>query len=690
MSLLLATLFLVDLPLGPGSESLARELVAPHQHAKAIDEGPWFLWDIRVQAHALVYKIAKPHQAPVLSIRVDLKEASKHGSQALTLESREGAPESAREAGEKVARTLRRALDSGRLSFRERAPPPKDSPVDMKGSDEEFLLTEGKANLASAKDSSPPPGTPRWLAALLLLALASTITAYRRVINACHLKVGGQGWLSTALLAGVTGLLLALMNDVVLHPNAHGWDTVRSVSGFTETPFPLWDKYGQLVIESGRLLGFFAEPGRETFTASRVSAVLSIFAMYGLALSLLRSHIAAILALGLYVTSPAFLFVARGEALSATGVLFMLTSAWLMTLAARERHLGLLICASLALTCLASFRLMGPVMAPVVGLLALLGPERDERREDTKAWFVKVALAWSIALALSLPHLWQMLWLMSRELGARPETDVIPRTLLDSTMWTPFAFVALAGIGLLGCARKERAIGAILVLWLGAALLAPASSAAYYQDQARYQIYALPALALAAGALVHFPLKVPRHLLVALSLLWLTLFAWQQHLCGDVLAHEQAEETQLLAWRELPKVLPQGAWLALPISTQGRARSALPDVELAQARPDIRLVSLDEARQSGDAPLFYFEGLSCSASYPSDPENAATDCLRARKNARLQPIRVVNVYPELPRKLAQRVRSRSESLSPFGGDPLQWNPRPFKQAPVPIGLYRLK
>ncbi|MGB0589443.1 MAG: glycosyltransferase family 39 protein [Myxococcota bacterium] len=683
MSLLLATLFIVDLPLGPGSEALARQLVAPYTHAEVIDDGPWHLWDIRVQPKALHYTVSLPHQPPAITVHVNLEAAARDASDAITTTLHPGAPPDAQQASNAIAKALRARLMSDMVQFRQRPPPAQDHPVDVPADGKETL------ERAATTMESPPAGTPRWLAALLLLALASSIATYRATIAHEVRQHAGRGWVLAGGVALALGATLFAMDDVVLHPNAHGWDTVRSVVGFNQTPFPLWDRYGTFVIELGRLLGLGAEPGRETFVAARLAATVSVIVMYALGLALFRSRSGALVAAGAFATSPAILFVGRGEALSAPGVLLMLLAAWLLALAARRRHLGLLISGGIALACLANFRLMGPVMAPAVGLLALLPHDAELPSRPPGTWVRWAILTWFGAALVASPHLWRMLWMMTAELGVRPEATTIPRTLIDSPMWTPFALLALAVTGLMSLAHRRRWLALSLSLWALCAVLAPASSSAFYQDQARYQVYVVPALALCSAAALVLLWRQRRAVAVTVTLGWFVCFAWGQELAGEALATDQAEVSQLRAWRALSQDLPKGAWLAVPVATNGRARTALPDVELLHARPDVRLVNLDEARQAAGAPLYWFEGLSCAAHYPSDPPEAARDCIAAREQATLSPARLMAVDAELPADLAARIASPGQSLTPWGGDPTQWNPRPFTSAPVTIGLYRM-
>ena len=257
-------------------------------------------------------------------------------------------------------------------------------------------------------------------------------------------------------------------------------------------------------------------------------------------------------------------------------------------------------------------------------------------------------------------------------------------------MWTASAILALAALGLVVLARSARLLAFVMALWLAVATLAPASSAAYYQDQARYQVYAIPALCLASSAALLWLVRQQRALAIGLAACWLGCFGWGQSFAAEFLATEQAEVTQLRAWRALKTELPQGAWLAIPIATDGRARTALPDAELLHARPDVRLVNLNEAKRAKDAPLFWFEGLSCAARYPADPPRAATDCLAVREMASLMPVHITAIHPELPDDLATRLDSPLQTLSPWAGDSTQWNPRPFDATPVKVGLYRLQ
>ena len=634
MSFFLAALLLIDLPLGPGSEAIAHKLVAPYQHAEAIDGGPWHLWDIRVQPRKLIYRIGAPHQRPVVDVLVDLNAAQAGAQDAVGLKHSAEAPEGAILASQSIATQLRTSLAKESTTFHERAPPPVDHPVALPSSSAAAQSTKTQTT-KQAKEASPPPsGSPRWLSALLLLALACSLVANRRRIAAGfeHLPPG-TALIGGALSAALYGLLL-LMDDVVLHPNAHGWDTVRSVAAFTETPFPLWSRYGSFVIESGRLFGIFAEPGRETFVASRVCAALAGFAFYALALALFTKRTPALLATGLFIASPALIYVGRGEALSACGLLFALLSAWLFALAARRRDLWLLGSAALALACLANFRLMGPLMAPFVALFALLPALGSTSADQGRPWWHYALAAWALAALISLPHLWQMAWMMVAEMAARPEAGVVPRTLIDSPLWTPSALTFAAAVGVVSLALMRRmGLAALLAVWLLVAIVAPAASAAYFQDQARYQVYALPALALLGAVALIRCAALPRLIAAGIALLWLTAFVWGLHLAGQVQATDHAEATQLRSWRTLATLLPADAWLVVPVETRGRARTALPDVELITMRPDLRLVSLDEARQAQGAALYYYEGLSCAARYPSDPEGAASDCLKVREAA---------------------------------------------------------
>jgi hypothetical protein len=688
VSLLIATLFIVELPLGPGSEALARQLVAPYQHAGVIDDGPWHLWDIRVQPRALHYTVSLPHASPAVTVHVDLEAAAQASPDSVSVTEHPDSPAAARLAAEAIAETLRATLAGDAVQFRQRGPPAQDHPVDVWWEPEEAAAAQNPG------EGPAPSGSPRWLAGLLLLALASSLVTYRHRFAQEVRSASGPGWILAVGLGALLGCVLVAMEDVVLHPNAHGWDTVRSVVGLSQTPFPLWDRYGTFVIEVGRLMGLFAEPGRETFVASRLAAALSVPAVYGLGLALLRSRPGALIAAGVFATSPVILFVGRGEALSASGVLLMVLAGWSLAVAARRRDPALLVCGGIALACLASFRLMGPVMAPTVALLALLpadpgAPHPDTPRMGTSSWLRRVTLTWGAAALCASPHLWQMLWLMSAELGVRPEATTIPRTLLDSPMWMPSALLALALAGIVRLAWARRWLALVIVLWVASAVLAPATSSAFYQDQARYQVYVMPAVAIASSAALLAIAQQRRVLALVTTMIWGLCFAWGQGLAGDALATEQAEVSQLRAWRAVITELPKGAWIAVPVATDGRARTALPDAELLHARPDIRLVSLDEAMQAADAPLYWFEGLSCAARYPSDPPGAARDCIAVRERAMLRSIHITAVHPELPNDLAERVASPKHSLTPWGGDPTQWNPRPFTVMPVKIGLYRM-
>lgn len=694
MNVLLAAVLVLELPLGPGSEPVARQLAAPHVHAAPIEGGAWHLWDIRVQPSELVYLVSLPHEPPAAVVRVHLAVAADAAGEtgvevAAARADLKEPPAAALEAAEAVADTIRRRFADGGVQVRGRAPPPADSPADLSSG------VAQQVDAATATGTAPTGGTPRWLAlALLALLAAGLLLSSRRWWAPLRAATGWRWAAGVGVVTATQAALLFWLPDVVLHPNAHGWDLVRVLAGDATSPFPLFERYGTLHVELARLLGAVAAPGHETFLASRIAGIAVVPLVFALGTTGLAAPRAGLIGAGLLASAPALLFAARGETVTAPGLLLVVLTAWLAATAARRRDLALLAVAALAAACLASFRLMGPILAPAAAAFALLGAAPGVT--SPKHWRVAVVTAAAAAVALAFPHLLQIGTMMTAEMAARTNAAEVPNTLLTSPMLTPAALPLVAAAGVIMLALGRRLTALLLTAWVALALVAPASSSGWYQDQARYQTMMLPALCLAAGWAVHGALSLPQRRIGALaSLLALAALLPNQHLAGRVMSVDQAEAQQLYAWRQLAAHLPPGAWVIVPVRTRSKARTSLPDTELKTARPDVRIVSLDEVRPgpgretpSGDRPLFWFEPLSCSARYPGEPDEVASDCVAARRELVLRPVRSWGVDAELPPAIAAALRdSNVPGLFPTRGNPQQWNPRPFDRAPLRIGLY---
>ena len=214
---------------------------------------------------------------------------------------------------------------------------------------------------------------------------------------------------------------------------------------------------------------------------------------------LFGGHRAGLLAAGLFLVHPAALGLARGETSTMAGIALLLL-ACLASLhhGRRPTRLGFSL-ALVALATVASFRLMGPLLAPIPGLI-LIGSCWATGRTTRSA--LPGVLATVSAVALSAPHLLQMATMMIAELEVRAGTDTLPPTLLDAPLWTPGPWVLLGLLGGLVLLASRPWVGALLLAWAAIGLLAPSSSAAFHQDQARYQGWMLPAVALlGAGGL---------------------------------------------------------------------------------------------------------------------------------------------------------------------------------------------
>ena len=701
MLAIIAATFLFDVPLGPGLEGRAEELVAPYEHMQEIEDTGWELRHLRVGAREITYVIsragAKPEALVVLKLdsvnegdldaSVEVGPASESG----------GAEEAALRAGASLERVLRARLKAGEIEVRHRGPPPQrqggDTPSSPETPGSTVQAPTAQAPPARAPDE-PPGGMPGWLSRVLLWSLLAALLV---ALPSALRLTWPSSWLrlvAPAAVLLVIAVALFALDDMVLHANGHGWDTVRVVSGPDNAPFyrpfGLYNRYGPLHVDLPSMLGAGASAGHETFLASRLSALLLCALLWAVALLLFRCERRALMALGFLATSPVFLAVGRAETVTATGMALMMLTLWLSILAGRHRSYRLLVAAGLALTCLASFRLMGPLLAPFAGV-ALLGRPCPEA-EDVRHWRLKAAGVLLLAIAISSPHLIQMGVMMTADMSVRAGTNVVPPSILDSALWVPSALVWAALLGGALLALEHRWVGLLLWGWAAVALLAPSSSAAFYQDHARYQAWLIPSAALMAGWAAD---AVGRRLwllgppLLVAYVLWMCQGSW---LPGQALAHPTAEQAQLTALRMIAHELPANAVVAVPSRTRSRARTSLPDVEMAALRPDVEWVPLKVAMQRSsdlrDRPHYWLESLPCSARYPGENAAMMVDCTLASERLTLSPIYTWRVEPELPPELAEAMSGLSTDLQPTRGDTTQWNPRPFWRDPF-VRLHRI-
>ncbi|MEC9071350.1 MAG: hypothetical protein VX938_03185, partial [Myxococcota bacterium] len=142
----------------------------------------------------------------------------------------------------------------------------------------------------------------------------------------------------------------------------------------------------------------------------------------------------------------------------------------------------------------------------------------------------------------------------------------------------------------------------------------------------------------------------------------------------------------------LSSQLPANSVVALPARTRSRARTSLPDVELARLRPDVEWVPLKVALQRSadlrDRPHFWLESLPCSARYPGENAKMAVDCHLATQSLKLQSAYTWMIVAVVGGGVVGVMKGLNTEEQPTRGDTTQWNPRPFGRPPF-IRLHRI-
>lgn len=663
-SLLLAALTF-SLPLPPSAEEDARALVRPYQVLSAIAD-PWMLTEIGLRPREVRYRIGRLDSDAALEVRLDLGATPTPTVRIVQVAPGGGAP--ATEAANTLAEVIRARIAAGEVKVL--------LPADWAADDPRGPPAPGTTEaLAIREDPHDSPLYP--LSRALLLVILAMIFATRRHLGAALGPVPGWAWAGVGGLAALGFAAAALLPDVVAYQNGLGLEHARFVANAAPSPFPHVNPFGAMQIEVARLLGGFAPLGREPFYASRVALCLSPLLLFLLAQALTRRPHVGVVAAGLMGLAPAWLYMGTSDFASAPGVLLLLLAGWLTVSAARSRDWRLLVLAALALLALARYRMVGPVVAVPTALLLFAVPgDREEPR-----WWWWTACTAALTVALALPHLLELLSLASGLAEGEP-LDGAEVNLFNEPGWVPPALTVIAAAGLLVTLAMRRWLGFVLVLWVAAVLAVTTQSLNLWVNVARYQVWIVPAVALAGGCLfAAMRVALPRAAPVVLG----ALLVWLGHgfvVDSAVLAEHNPETRQLQLWRSSIAELPPDALLVVPTQSLGGAAASLPDAELQGARPDVEL--MDYGRYQANREMlsardaYWFMPLYCHAPATDGQPRADADCVVASTRLELKPMLVEHVSGEVP-----------EALAALGVIEARWVPVPFVGDVVDIGLYRI-
>jgi hypothetical protein len=380
---------------------------------------------------------------------------------------------------------------------------------------------------------------------------------------------------------------------------------------------------------------------------------------------------------------PGLLYIGRSEAPTAAAILLMLLAAWLIALAARHRTPALLALATVALAALASMRLVGPVVAGPVALLALAAPSPAPGGDRLRGarWGLALVAAATTAVLLAAPHLLRV-WAAAAETVATAEGDPFGTLIVTDPVWSIPALTFLGAAGLLVALATRPLLGVALTLAAALVIFTTRASVDTWANVPRYQTWLVVYAALAGGVAVAWLSRLGRPRAVGLALALVAAWA-----AADIAARwpnqsaEHPAAAELRLWRDALAALPPDAVLVVPLESAGVASASLPDAELAGSRPDVTLVgyrafAATAARAGRQA--FWFQPSYCLAQVPDAPVVAASDCRQAPGALRLTPVHVEGVPTRAPTALVR-----------LGLAERVWTQIPFLVDPAPLGLYRI-
>ena len=458
-------------------------------------------------------------------------------------------------------------------------------------------------------------GPPWWrevekvIVLLLLVGLALGLLLSWRILWTKLRQIKRQDAWALGVLQFLLCVALWVADDTVLYHSGHGWALAELIhQASTSDPHagalaPLWSY----------LLGWPGSAGQEAFFASRVGLMLSIWMMWSWILLMSGSRSFAWISAVTLLAQPAFFLAARSEYVASPGLALLLLTLNLLTLAGRERDWRLILAAASALGLLASFRALGPVVWPFVGLFLLVSYPIQTRKR------LKTIIGASLVVGLcAAPSLLRVLGVgtsyMPKE-GLSVWPDFGQTQLLGDPLWTGplLGFAALLG-GVLWILRREdgtlyrsrlAAVALLGMVW--AIVYATQHVAGTYLNTPRYHLWLLVPASASIGYVGGVLVRRGRRIELAgyagcLLVLGTGLIQpWTTSL------ERHPESRQLDAWRAATQDLPRGATLIVP-ERRGEHEIKLPMTELMHMRPDIKI----QRRAAGEASGIYaFKPLDC-------------------------------------------------------------------------------
>lgn len=682
---LLAAALVFHPPLGPAAEAQGRALARPFDLGAEVAGGSR-LWHLEVRPDAFRFGLGPSEEAITAWVVVRLEP----GAPPRVVVQGEGA---GGPAPRRLAETLRRNLEGAWAAARPAARGPSSGHARREafgpGPPTRSAAAGGPARAPPhAALVAPEPAHPWELHVLwgALLVLAGLLAASRAALR------GGTPSPPWPLLLAITAsvaVVAALGPDVLAYQSSHGiaWAEAVAAPSLRESP----DAFGFTALGLDRLLGGLAPAGAEAFWASRVAWVILVLVAYAAAATLSRRRDVGLAAAALLVTEPSLAFLGRAAFPTVPGLAWAALTLWLVGAAARRPAPRLILAGSVALAVLASFRAMGPVVAPLVAAwgAASLGAARG-RRLSAAAWAALLAGAVAVG-AVELVQ-GQRLLVAARASAVSAAPLSADGVLFLVPHWEPLGRGALGLLGLAWLGSRRRGLlGALAALgWVAIVVWLTRGSVDTWSNLPRYQAWALlPADYLGALGLVvagrglRRGWRRARWARVPLGLVaTAAVVGWG---AGEVYALRSAslehpESAQLALWRGAIHALPERAELVLPREPLGPSSAVYPLAELRRRRPGVEVWRSDQLAQARAAgrPVYRFEPLFCHVAYRETAPPTDVDCVTLPKRGTWEPVVVRVVRGGLPKLLAAP-----------GYDPSRWMLLPLTTPSAEIGLYRL-
>ena len=589
----------VRLPFGPDAQDVARGLLG----AMAGSSGqPPSVRDIAIESFAVRYIIATKESRGAAEVVVSFDAANR--TVAVTSEVY---VDEARKFAQRIKRELEERTTTKHLRI--------------------LWPNEGVTEEPASTIARGPPwwqSVDQILTLVLLITLLLGLLASRvRLLHEIR-TIGPRDRFFLTLFIGTVAAGLWLSGDAVLYHSGHGWALTELIHhGSTDDLHagalaPLWS----------HLLGSPAAPGQEAFFASRVGLLLCALLMWTWLYFMTGQRLVAWVATLLLVAQPSLFLASRSEYVATPGLVFVLLSLNLVTLAGRYRERSMILTAAIALALVASFRAIGQVAWPFCALFFLVSPAVEAKKN------LRLAVGAGVFTALcAIPSLMRVFGV---GLPYMPEEGMalIPNLgktqLLGDATWTGPYFgwltvLAALGLGLSRTAsHRYRHRVAVLILFglTWGIIYATQHVAGTYLNTPRYHVWLLVPAAVVLGGCAALLIERGGRFGRLGCAGGLFLLAFGLASPWSISLERHPESRQLDAWRSAIDTLPEGVTLYVP-EFRGEHQIKLPFIELAQARPDIKL------KRGGlptSAETYGFRPLDCMRPALQPAPSARDDC----------------------------------------------------------------